>query len=77
MDTSTDKSFMSVQGILDFANNVNVSLVSDLLDRQINYNTGIVTKGVDNTIANIGILARQGMQQTDKIILEIMTSHCS
>ena len=34
---------------------------------------GIVTKGGDNTIANIGVLAREGMQQTDKTILEIMT----
>ena len=34
---------------------------------------GIVTKGVDNTIANIGILAKEGMRQTDRTILEIMT----
>ena len=37
---------------------------------------GIVTKGVDNTIANVGILAREGMHETDKIILEIMTHRC-
>lgn len=37
---------------------------------------GIVTKGVDNTIANIGILAKEGMRQTDRTILEIMTEHC-
>ena len=37
---------------------------------------GIVTKGVDNTIANVGILAKQGMQQTDRVILEIMTDRC-
>ena len=55
MDTSTDKSFMSVQGILDFANNVDVSLVSDLLDRQINYNTAIAQDGLENNWgANIG-----------------------
>ena len=34
---------------------------------------GIVTKGVDNTIANVGVLAKQGMQGTDRTILEIMT----
>ena len=34
---------------------------------------GIVTKGVDNTIANIGILAQQGMRQTGQTILSIMT----
>jgi len=35
---------------------------------------GIVTKGVDNTVYNIGKLAREGMRQTDKTILEIMMS---
>lgn len=34
---------------------------------------GIVTKGVDNTIKNIGRLAREGMSETDKEILSIMT----
>ncbi|MDD7772698.1 MAG: L-serine ammonia-lyase, iron-sulfur-dependent, subunit alpha [Firmicutes bacterium] len=33
---------------------------------------GIVSDGVDSTIANVGILAQQGMFQTDKTILEIM-----
>lgn len=34
---------------------------------------GIVTKGVENTIANVGRLANQGMRQTDCEILSIMT----
>ncbi len=38
---------------------------------------GIVTNGVDNTIANIGILAQQGMRQTDQTILAIMTERCN
>ena len=33
---------------------------------------GIVTKGVENTIANVGKLARQGMYGTDKEIIKIM-----
>ena len=33
---------------------------------------GIVTKGVDNTIANVGRLARKGMRETDSEILDIM-----
>ena len=33
---------------------------------------GIVTKGVDNTVRNVGILAREGMRETDRTILEIM-----
>ena len=37
---------------------------------------GIVTKGVDDTIANVGILAQQGMRQTDRTILSIMTERC-
>ncbi len=37
---------------------------------------GIVTKNVDDTIANIGVLATKGMRQTDKTILEIMTERC-
>ncbi len=35
---------------------------------------GIITKGVDNTVTNLGRLAREGMRQTDKTILDIMLS---
>ena len=35
---------------------------------------GIVTKGVDRTVRNVGKLASEGMRQTDKTILEIMLS---
>lgn len=34
---------------------------------------GIVSKGVENTIRNIGILGKEGMKETDKEILCIMT----
>lgn len=33
---------------------------------------GIVTKGVEKTIMNVGDLAREGMAQTDKEIIQIM-----
>lgn len=33
---------------------------------------GIVTKGADNTVNNVGRLAREGMRETDKTILKIM-----
>ena len=33
---------------------------------------GIVTKGVENTIRNVGVLAREGMSSTDKEIIKIM-----
>ena len=35
---------------------------------------GIVTKGVEATIANIGQLAKEGMKETDKEIIKIMIS---
>ena len=35
---------------------------------------GIVTKGVDQTVTNVGRLAREGMKETDRTILEIMLS---
>ena len=33
---------------------------------------GIVTKGVENTIRNVGKLARDGMSETDREIIRIM-----
>ena len=35
---------------------------------------GIVTNGADNTVSNVGRLAREGMRETDRTILEIMLS---
>lgn len=43
-----------------------------LEDQQFYGGDGIVTKGVDNTVRNVGILAREGMRDTDRTILEIM-----
>lgn len=40
--------------------------------REFRGGEGIVAKGVDNTIANIGRLASEGMQETDRTILDIM-----
>lgn len=37
---------------------------------------GIVTKGVENTIHNVGVLAKDGMKETDKEILKIMMEGC-
>lgn len=37
---------------------------------------GIVSKGVEATIHNIGLLAAQGMRETDREILDIMTTRC-
>ena len=46
-----------------------------LEDQQFYGGDGIVTKGVDNTVRNVGILAREGMRQTDRTILEIMLNN--
>ena len=34
---------------------------------------GIVGRDVEETIRNVGILASQGMKETDRVILKIMT----
>ena len=41
-------------------------------DQQFYGGDGIITKGVDKTVINVGRLAREGMRQTDQTILEIM-----
>ncbi len=43
-----------------------------LNDQQFRDGEGIVTKGVENTIKNIGRLGREGMKETDKEIVKIM-----
>ena len=37
---------------------------------------GIVTEDVDATVHNVGVLAREGMRETDRTILEIMLRNC-
>ena len=44
-----------------------------LNDQQFYGGDGIISKGVENTIRNIGILGSEGMYQTDKEIIKIMT----
>ncbi|NCB05466.1 MAG: serine dehydratase subunit alpha family protein, partial [Clostridia bacterium] len=34
---------------------------------------GIISKGIENTIRNVGLLGREGMRETDRQILQIMT----
>ena len=35
---------------------------------------GIGVKGVENTIRNVGTLASEGMRETDRTIIRLMTS---
>jgi len=37
---------------------------------------GIIAGDADQTIENIGLLAKEGMQETDHVILQIMTNDC-
>ena len=41
--------------------------------QQFHAGDGIVTKGIEENILNIGLLAKEGMRETDKEILTIMT----
>lgn len=43
-----------------------------LAGRQFRGGEGIVKKGVENTIANVGRLGKSGMRETDGVILEMM-----
>ncbi len=46
-----------------------------LNDSQFYGGDGIVSKGVENTILNVGRLGRDGMRETDKEIIRIMTGN--
>ena len=51
----TDRSFMTVEDIIDFAESVDVSEVKDALQRQIDYNTAIAKEGLKGDWgANVG-----------------------
>ena len=54
-DGLTDRSFMTVEGIVDFAGSVALSDVRETLERQIAYNMAIAEEGLRNNYgANIG-----------------------
>lgn len=51
----TDRSFLTVELIFDFANSVDIDDVKELLDTQISYNMAIAEEGIKNDYgANIG-----------------------
>ena len=45
-------------------------LIPLLSDSDMEY--GIIAKGIENTLKNVGILGSEGMKQTDQTILDIM-----
>lgn len=44
--------------------------------QQFRAGDGIVSKGVEQTIRNVGLLAKEGMRETDREILDIMITRC-
>ena len=44
-------------------------------DSQFHGGEGIVVKGVENTIRNVNSLAHDGMKETDRIIIQMMTEN--
>lgn len=54
-ESMTDRSFMSVEGILEFVETMNVDDVREMVERQINYNYAIAEEGIRGDWgANIG-----------------------
>ena len=51
----SDRSFLSIERIIEFADTVNIDDVKEILDRQISYNMAIAEEGLKNAYgANIG-----------------------
>ena len=42
-------------------------------NHNFNAEDGIIGKNLEETIANVGVLASQGMKETDRTIIKIMT----
>ncbi|MBQ7068411.1 MAG: serine dehydratase subunit alpha family protein [Synergistaceae bacterium] len=47
-DVKTNKNLMTLKGILDYANELNVNDVKEIFERQIEYNSKISQEGLDN-----------------------------
>ena len=63
-----DRSCLSVEDIVTFANEVDVELVRDILDRQISYNMAIAEEGLKNSYgANVGKVLLRAYQPDIKI----------
>jgi len=64
----TDRGFLSVELILDFANSVDLKDVKELLDQQISYNMAIAEEGLRGDYgANIGSVLLASNEETLKL----------
>jgi len=62
-DGLTDRSCLSIEGIVDFADSVDVEDVRELLERQISYNMAIAEEGLRHSYgANIGKTVLRGRE---------------
>lgn len=71
----TDRSFLTVELILDFANSVDITDVKELLDRQISYNMAIAEEGIQKDYgANIGSVLLACNENTLKLRAKAMAA---
>lgn len=69
-DGLTDRSFMSIEGIVDFADSVDIEDVREVLERQISYNMAIAEEGLaGNYGANIGSTLMLGHEYDLKYVM--------
>ena len=60
----TDRSCLTIEGIVDFADSVDIEDVQELLERQIEYNMAIAEEGLRNSYgANIGKTVLRGRER--------------
>lgn len=63
-----DRGCLTIENIVDFANEVDIELVRELLDRQISYNMAIAEEGLKNSYgANVGKVLLRAYQPDIKI----------
>lgn len=74
----TDRSLLTIEGIVDFANTVNLDDVQDLIKRQIDYNVKIAREGLENPYgANIGKVILQNNEDSIKTRAKAMAAAAS
>lgn len=64
--STNSREFMSIEGIIEFADIVKIEDIKELLDRQIEYNTAISEEGLNNKYgANVGQTLLSAYDDTD------------
>lgn len=74
----TDRSFMCIEDIVDFADSVDIEDVREVLDRQIKYNMAIAEEGLANDYgANIGSTLMLGHEYDLKYVMRAYAAAAS